>query len=76
MITPLFLPLLSLLKEFQDVFLDELPHGPPPLRDIEHRVDLIPGAPLPNHATYRTNPDETKEIERQIHDILQKGVGS
>jgi hypothetical protein len=39
-------PLLSLLKEFQDVFLDELPHGLPPLRGIEHRIDLIPGAPL------------------------------
>jgi hypothetical protein len=66
-------PLLSLLKEFQDVFLDELPHGLPPLRGIEHRIDLIPGAPLPNRATYRTNPDETKEIECQIHDLLQKG---
>jgi hypothetical protein len=29
--------------------------------------------PLPNRAAYRTNPEETKEIERQIHDLLQKG---
>jgi hypothetical protein len=66
-------PLLSLLKGFQDVFPDELPHGLPPLRGIEHRIDLIPGAPLPNRAAYRTNLDETKKIERQIHDLLQKG---
>jgi hypothetical protein len=66
-------PLLSLLKEFQDVFPNKLPHGLPPLRGIKHRIDLIPGAPLPNHATYRTNPEETKETERQIHDLLQKG---
>ena len=52
--------LLSLLKEFQDVFPDELPHGLPPLRGIEHRIDLIPGAPLPNRAAYRTNPEDTK----------------
>jgi hypothetical protein len=61
-------PLLSLLKEFQDVFPDELPHGLPPLRGIKHRIDLILGAPLPNHTAYRTNPDETKEIKCQIHE--------
>ncbi|KAK1648968.1 hypothetical protein QYE76_066773 [Lolium multiflorum] len=66
--------LLSLLKEFQDVFPDELPHGLPPLRGIEHRIDLIPGAPLPNRAAYRTNPEDTKEIQRQIQDLLAKGT--
>ncbi|KAK1601966.1 hypothetical protein QYE76_027071 [Lolium multiflorum] len=65
--------LLSLLKEFQDIFPDELPHGLPPLRGIEHRIDLIPGAPLPNRAAYRTNPEDTKEIQRQIQDLLTKG---
>ncbi|KAK1680995.1 hypothetical protein QYE76_041843 [Lolium multiflorum] len=64
--------LLSLLKEFQDVFPDELPHGLPPLRGIEHRIDLIPGAPLPNRAAY-THPEDTKEIQRQIQDLLAKG---
>ncbi|KAK1595408.1 hypothetical protein QYE76_018523 [Lolium multiflorum] len=59
--------------EFQDVFPDELPHGLPPLRGIEHRIDLIPGAPLPNRAAYRTNPEDTKEIQRQIQDLLTKG---
>ncbi|KAK1602009.1 hypothetical protein QYE76_027114 [Lolium multiflorum] len=66
--------LLSLLKDFQDVFPDELPHGLPPLRGIEHRIDLIPGAPLPNRAAYRTNPEDTKEIQRQIQDLLAKGT--
>ena len=68
------LPLLSLLKEYQDVFPEELPPGLPPLRGIEHRIDLIPGAPLPNRAAYRTNPEETKEIERQIQELLTKGL--
>ncbi|KAK1692208.1 hypothetical protein QYE76_008905 [Lolium multiflorum] len=60
-------------EEFQDVFPDELPQGLPPLRGIEHRIDLIPGAPLPNRAAYRTNPEDTKEIQRQIQDLLEKG---
>ena len=50
------LVLSSLLQEFQDVFPDELPPGLPPLRGIEHRIDLIPEAPLPNKAPYRVNP--------------------
>ncbi|KAK1648750.1 hypothetical protein QYE76_066555 [Lolium multiflorum] len=40
---------------------------------IEHRIDLIPGAPLPNRAAYRTNPEDTKEIQHQIQDLLAKG---
>jgi hypothetical protein len=56
----------NLLQEYTDVFPKDLPPGLPPLRDIEHQIDLIPGAQLPNRAPYRTNPDETKEIQRQV----------
>src|SRR3954464_4106976 len=66
--------LMAVLQEFQDVFPEELPHDLPPLRGIEHRIDLIPGAPLPNRAAYRTNPEETKEIERQINQLVSKGL--
>ena len=65
--------LLSLLKDFEDVFAQEVPPGLPPLLRIEHRVDLVPSAPLPNRAPYRTNPEETKEIERQIQELLAMG---
>jgi hypothetical protein len=65
--------LLSLLKDFEDVFPQDVPPGLPPLRGIEHRIDLVPGAPLPNRAPYRTNPEETKEIERQIQELLAMG---
>ena len=60
----------SLLQEFQDVFPDELPADLPPLRGIEHRIDLIPGAPLPNKAPYRVNPEETKEIQQQVQQLV------
>ena len=43
------------------------------MRGIEHQIDLIPGATLPNHAAYRTNPEETKEIQWQVQDLLDHG---
>ena len=38
----------SLLQEFKDVFPEEVPLGLPPIRGIEHQIDLIPSAILPN----------------------------
>nr|KYP67792.1 Transposon Ty3-I Gag-Pol polyprotein [Cajanus cajan] len=47
--------------------------GLPPLRGIEHQIDLVPGANLPNRLAYRTNPQETKEIKSQVQELLEKG---
>ena len=55
------------------IFFVVLPLGLPPLRGIEHRIDLIPGAPLPNKAPYRINPEETKEIQRQVQQPIDNG---
>jgi hypothetical protein len=44
-----------------------------PLRGIEHQINLIPGETLPNCATYRTNLKETKEIQRQVQELLDHG---
>ena len=63
----------ELLKEFDDVFSKEGPIGLPPFRGIEHQIDLVPGVSLPNRPTYRTNPEETKEIKSQVQDLLEKG---
>ncbi|KAK1649082.1 hypothetical protein QYE76_066887 [Lolium multiflorum] len=60
------------MMEFGDVFPEEVPAGLPPLRGIEHQIDLIPGASLPNRAPYRTNPEETKEIQKQVQALLDK----
>ncbi|XP_074266673.1 uncharacterized protein LOC141589953 [Silene latifolia] len=37
-----------LIHKFRDVFPKELPIGLPPLRGIEHHIDLVPGVVLPN----------------------------
>ncbi|KAG7559493.1 Zinc finger CCHC-type [Arabidopsis thaliana x Arabidopsis arenosa] len=64
---------LSLLQEYSDVFPEDSPGGLPPIRGIEHQIDFVPGATLPNRPAYRTNPVETKELQRQVGELLEKG---
>ena len=64
--------LANLVTEFDDVFQDP-PKGLPPLRGIEHQIDFVPGASLPNRPAYRTNPTEAKDIQQQVEDLIAKG---
>ncbi|XP_073262489.1 uncharacterized protein [Populus alba] len=64
---------ISLLQGFDDVFPDDTPSGLPPLRGIEHQIDFIPGASIPNRPAYRSNPEETKELQRQVDELMEKG---
>jgi hypothetical protein len=61
------------LQEYEDVFPDEVPPGLPSKRGIEHQIDLVSSASLPNRAAYHTNPEETKEIQQQVEELIKKG---
>uniref|UniRef100_A0A2N9F1F1 RNA-directed DNA polymerase n=1 Tax=Fagus sylvatica TaxID=28930 RepID=A0A2N9F1F1_FAGSY len=54
-------------------FLNDVPSGLPPIRGIEHQIDFVPGATIPNRPTYRSNPEETKELQRQVEELMAKG---
>ena len=58
--------LASMLEEFQDIMLDEMPKQLPPMRDMQHAIDLIPGSTLPNLPHYRMSPIENEELNRKI----------
>nr|XP_028965045.1 uncharacterized protein LOC114827423 [Malus domestica] len=68
------LELQPLLHEFRDVIPKEIPCGLPPLRDIQHCIDFVLGAAIPNKAAYRMNPKEFEELQRQVDELLSKGL--
>lgn len=54
----------SVFDKFKDVVTEEIPPGLPPMRDIQHHIDFVPGAVIPNKAAYRMNPKEFEELQR------------
>ena len=63
-----------ILEEFVDVVPKEIPHGLPPMRDIQHQIDLVPGSVLPNKSAYRMSPKEHEKLTRQVDELLDKGL--
>ncbi|GJY37483.1 putative reverse transcriptase domain-containing protein [Tanacetum coccineum] len=60
------------IQDFPEVFPDELPGLPPP-RQVEFRIDLIPGVAPVARAPYRLAPSEMKELSKQLQELLEKG---
>jgi hypothetical protein len=60
------------VREYPDVFSDELP-GMPPDRDIEFLIELLQGTgPIANRP-YPMSIDELKELKKQLGEQLRKG---
>ena len=64
----------SFLREFTDVFPSESPTSLPPSRAVQHFIDFIPGSSLPNLPHYRLNPAHSAELQRQVEDLLRRGL--
>ncbi|GJR80479.1 putative reverse transcriptase domain-containing protein [Tanacetum coccineum] len=60
------------IRDFPEVFPEELPGLPPP-RQVEFRIDLIPGVAPVARAPYRLAPSEMKELSEQLQELLEKG---
>ncbi|GJY00837.1 putative reverse transcriptase domain-containing protein [Tanacetum coccineum] len=58
--------------DFPEVFPDDLP-GLPPSRQVEFKIDLVPGAAPVARAPYRLAPSEMKELSEQLKELLEKG---
>ncbi|GJT48619.1 putative reverse transcriptase domain-containing protein [Tanacetum coccineum] len=63
---------IRVIRDFPEVFLDDL-SGLPPVREIEFRIDLIPGALLVVKSPYRLAPSEMLELSCQLKELQEKG---
>ncbi|GJZ24449.1 putative reverse transcriptase domain-containing protein [Tanacetum coccineum] len=63
------------VKIFPEVFLDDL-SGLPPVREIEFRIELIPGAVLVARSPYRLTPSELEELSGQLKELQDKDLRS
>ncbi|GKB52466.1 putative reverse transcriptase domain-containing protein [Tanacetum coccineum] len=63
---------IPVICDFPEVFPDDLP-GLPPSRQVEFKIDLVPGAAPVARAPYRLAPSEMKELSEQLKELLEKG---
>ena len=63
---------IPIIKDYPDVFPEDLP-GLPPEREVEFTIDLAPGTALISKAPYRMAPLELKELKIQLQELLYKG---
>ena len=63
---------IPVVREFPDVFPEDLP-GLPPDREVEFAIELAPGTSHISKAPYRMAPTELKELKKQLEELLEKG---
>ena len=61
------------VREFPNILPKEL-SGVPPKRQVEFRIDLLPGAAPITKAPYRIAPLEMQELFSQLQELLGKGI--
>ncbi|KAI3499626.1 hypothetical protein L1887_35430 [Cichorium endivia] len=62
---------IPVVRDYLEVFPEELP-GLPPHRQVEFRIDLIPGAAPVAKTPYRLAPSEMQELSGQLQELLDK----
>jgi hypothetical protein len=60
------------VREFPDIFPDDLP-GLPPDRDVEFTIELEPSTAPISRRPYHMAPQELAEMKTQLEDLLNKG---
>nr|GEX01958.1 putative reverse transcriptase domain-containing protein [Tanacetum cinerariifolium] len=65
---------IPVVREFLDVFPEDLP-GLPPVWKVEFKIDLIPEAAPVARTPYRLAPSEMQELSNQLQELADRGLG-
>jgi hypothetical protein len=60
------------VRDFLDIFPEELP-GMPPYREVEFVIDLLPGTAPISKRPYRMSVEELKELKKQLTALQEPG---
>ncbi|KAK4382892.1 Transposon Tf2-12 polyprotein [Sesamum angolense] len=63
---------IPVVRDFPEVFPDDLP-GLPPHREVNFTVETLPGVAPISIAPYRMAPVELQELKKQLEELLEKG---
>ena len=65
----------KILQKFEDVCPSDPDWKPPfpPERPVDHKIELVPGAKMPNRPIYRMSQPELEELRRQLDDLMERG---
>ncbi|GBG79191.1 hypothetical protein CBR_g28908 [Chara braunii] len=64
----------DLVREYHNVFPSSFSYaGIPPMRDVEHSIQLVPDYRVHHQAPYRLSIPEATELERQLEELLRLG---
>ncbi|GBG59358.1 hypothetical protein CBR_g38386 [Chara braunii] len=64
----------DLIREYHDVFPSLFSYaGIPPMRDVEHSIQLVPDYCVHHQAPYRLSILEVTELKRQLEELLRLG---
>ena len=63
----------EIMSAYADVFPADLPAGLPPSREVDHRIELIPGSTPPSRPTIRLSATELAELKKQLTELEAAG---
>jgi hypothetical protein len=63
---------IRVVRDFPDVFPEELP-GMPPYREVEFVIDLLPGTAPISKRPYRMSVEKLKELKKQLTELQEAG---
>ncbi|GJP83849.1 hypothetical protein CLOP_g13951 [Closterium sp. NIES-67] len=65
--------LAKIIREYPEIFPDDLPSGLPPKRPQDHKIELEPGAQPTVRTQWRLTQPELQELRNQLDYLLAKG---